>query len=207
MGSVAQFDFVGKIQESGIKNSMTYRLPNSRKSNFATEPTKKRARRHRVVKHTVQRRLTTLRRKSRRQPMLDDALPANAANAVLDHTPSSLQAVEGYLVSPSHRALSLAILDDIVSPKPSREGARWQPVRKPLLPGVLGDILRLTSKDSPRARVVKSRSRWSLTTVRRHVHHRMILDDHRLHFHVKGRCLMTGSRRVPLSTVLDVTGS
>ena len=30
--------FWGKIQKSGVKNSMTYRLPNSRKSNFATEP-------------------------------------------------------------------------------------------------------------------------------------------------------------------------
>ena len=30
--------FLGKIQKSGIRNSMTYRLPNSRKSNFATEP-------------------------------------------------------------------------------------------------------------------------------------------------------------------------
>src|SRR5215475_7622894 len=38
-GSVAKFDFWGKIQKSGIRNSTTYRLPNSRKSNFATEPT------------------------------------------------------------------------------------------------------------------------------------------------------------------------
>ena len=30
--------FWGKIQKSGIRNSTTYRLPNSRKSNFATEP-------------------------------------------------------------------------------------------------------------------------------------------------------------------------
>jgi hypothetical protein len=30
--------FLGKIQKSGVRNSMTYRLPNSRKSNFATEP-------------------------------------------------------------------------------------------------------------------------------------------------------------------------
>jgi hypothetical protein len=37
-GSVAKFDFWGKIQKSGIRNSTTYRLPNSRKSNFATEP-------------------------------------------------------------------------------------------------------------------------------------------------------------------------
>src|SRR5262249_13694636 len=37
-GSVAKFDFWGKIQKSCVKNSMNYRLPNSRKSNFATEP-------------------------------------------------------------------------------------------------------------------------------------------------------------------------
>ena len=37
-GSVAKFDFLGKIQKSGVRNSMTYRLPNSRKSNFATAP-------------------------------------------------------------------------------------------------------------------------------------------------------------------------
>src|SRR5215510_10767871 len=36
-GSVAKFDFWGKIQKLGIRNSMTYRLPKSRKSNFATE--------------------------------------------------------------------------------------------------------------------------------------------------------------------------
>jgi hypothetical protein len=30
--------FLGKIQKSGIENSTTYRLPNPRKSNFATEP-------------------------------------------------------------------------------------------------------------------------------------------------------------------------
>src|SRR5262249_39144467 len=32
-GSVAKFDFWGKIQKSGIRNSTTYRLPKSRKSN------------------------------------------------------------------------------------------------------------------------------------------------------------------------------
>jgi hypothetical protein len=32
--------FWGKIQKSGVRNSTTYRLPNSRKSNFATEPLK-----------------------------------------------------------------------------------------------------------------------------------------------------------------------
>ena len=40
-GSVAKFDFWGKIQKSGIRSSTTYRLPNSRKSNFATEPSGK----------------------------------------------------------------------------------------------------------------------------------------------------------------------
>jgi hypothetical protein len=37
-GSVANFDFGGKIRKSGSSNSMTYRPPNSRKSKFATEP-------------------------------------------------------------------------------------------------------------------------------------------------------------------------
>jgi hypothetical protein len=30
--------FLGKIQNLGVRNSMIYRVPNSRKSNFATEP-------------------------------------------------------------------------------------------------------------------------------------------------------------------------
>src|SRR5262249_41868320 len=37
-GSVANFDFRGKIRKPSIRNSMTYRLQDSRKSNFATEP-------------------------------------------------------------------------------------------------------------------------------------------------------------------------
>jgi hypothetical protein len=37
-GSVANFDFERKIRKSGISNSMAYRLPNARKSKFATEP-------------------------------------------------------------------------------------------------------------------------------------------------------------------------
>lgn len=36
-GSVAKFDSWGKIQKSGIRNSMSYRFPKPRKSNFATE--------------------------------------------------------------------------------------------------------------------------------------------------------------------------
>src|SRR5882672_124348 len=36
--SVVKFDFWGKMQKSCVRNSMTYRLSNSRKSNFATEP-------------------------------------------------------------------------------------------------------------------------------------------------------------------------
>jgi hypothetical protein len=37
-GSVAKFDFRGKIRKPGISNSMIYRHQNSRKSSFATEP-------------------------------------------------------------------------------------------------------------------------------------------------------------------------
>jgi len=36
-GSVAKFDFRGKIRKPGINNLTTYRYQNSRKSNFATE--------------------------------------------------------------------------------------------------------------------------------------------------------------------------
>jgi tetratricopeptide (TPR) repeat protein len=39
-GSVANFDFRGKIRKPGISNSMTYSYQNSRKSKFATEPEK-----------------------------------------------------------------------------------------------------------------------------------------------------------------------
>jgi hypothetical protein len=38
MGFCRKVRFLGKIQKSGLRNSMTYRLSNSRKSNFATEP-------------------------------------------------------------------------------------------------------------------------------------------------------------------------
>jgi len=37
-GSVANFDFRGKMRKPALVNSMTYRRQNSRKSNFATEP-------------------------------------------------------------------------------------------------------------------------------------------------------------------------
>jgi hypothetical protein len=37
-GFCRKIRFLGKIQKSGVRNAMTYRLPNSRKSNFATEP-------------------------------------------------------------------------------------------------------------------------------------------------------------------------
>ena len=38
IGFCRKVRFLGKIQQSCIRNSMTYRLQNSRKSNFATEP-------------------------------------------------------------------------------------------------------------------------------------------------------------------------
>ena len=37
-GSVAKFGFSSKIEKLGTINSMTYRIPNSSKTNFATEP-------------------------------------------------------------------------------------------------------------------------------------------------------------------------
>ena len=39
-GSVAKFGFSSKIEKLGTVNSMTYRIPNSSKTNFATEPGK-----------------------------------------------------------------------------------------------------------------------------------------------------------------------
>jgi hypothetical protein len=53
-GSVAKFDFGGKIRKLGISNSTTYRLLNSRKCNFATEPAQ-------VVKQYRRRRLVGVR--------------------------------------------------------------------------------------------------------------------------------------------------
>ena len=78
--------------------------------------------------------------------MLDDALAENTASAVLDDTPSSSWAVEGHLASPSRRAPSHAVLDDIVSPKPPRGDARWHAARKHWLSKVLDSILRVLSK-------------------------------------------------------------
>src|SRR6266446_4166011 len=43
--------FLGKIQKSSIMNSMTYRLPNSRKSHFATEPRETRLKKGLVEHH------------------------------------------------------------------------------------------------------------------------------------------------------------
>ena len=37
-GSVAKFGFSSKIEKLGTINSMTYRIQNSSKTNFATEP-------------------------------------------------------------------------------------------------------------------------------------------------------------------------
>src|SRR2546427_3808124 len=38
VGFCRKVRFLGKIQKLGVRNSMTYRVPNARKSNFATEP-------------------------------------------------------------------------------------------------------------------------------------------------------------------------
>jgi hypothetical protein len=86
--------------------------------------TKKRARRHRVGNHTTRRHLTTQKRESRLQLMLDDALPANTASAVLDDARSSLRAVEGDWASPSRRAPCHVMLDDGVLQKPPIGDAR-----------------------------------------------------------------------------------
>ena len=84
----------------------------------ASYTTKKRVRRHCIVKHTSRRHVTTQRRKSRLQLLLDDSRPENTASAMLDDTPSSSRAIEGDLAAPSRRAPSHAMLDDGVSQKP-----------------------------------------------------------------------------------------
>jgi hypothetical protein len=99
-----------------------------------------------VVKHVSRWRLTTPRRKSRPQPMLDDALPENPASAVFDDTLSSSRAVEGDLAAPSRRAPSHAMLDDVVSQKPPIWNTRWHPARKHLRSKVLDSLLRVPSR-------------------------------------------------------------
>src|SRR5882672_6112062 len=85
------------------------------------------------------------RRRNRRQPILDDTLPENTAGVVLDHTRSSLQAVEGCLATPSRRVPSHAILDDLVSHKLSRREARWHRASKHPLSQVLDSLFRASS--------------------------------------------------------------
>src|SRR5262245_66336699 len=59
-GSVANFDFRGKIRTPGISNSMTYRHPNSRKSTFATEPfSVLREKSHKVLEDGIEGFITT----------------------------------------------------------------------------------------------------------------------------------------------------
>src|SRR5438552_4148049 len=112
--------------------------------------TKKCARRHRVVTYASQRHLTTQRRKRRLQSIRDDALPENTASAMLDDTPSSYRAVEGDFASPSRRAPSHTMLDDVVSQKLPRRDARWHAARKPLLSKVLDSPIRVPARvESP----------------------------------------------------------
>ena len=99
------------------------------------------------------------------------------------------------------------MLDDGVSQKSPSEAARWHPVGKHLLSGVLDDILRRTCRDSTRARVVKSSPQRRLTPVGRQVHTRVILDDYRLYLHGIGRCLTAESRQAPLECVLGDAAS
>ena len=87
----------------------------------------------------------TQRRKSRPQPILDDALLDNTASTVPDDTPSSQWAVEGHLVSPSRRVLFHVMLDDIVSHNLSIGDARWHSVRKHLLSKALDNLLKVPS--------------------------------------------------------------
>jgi hypothetical protein len=85
------------------------------------------------------------RRQNRRQPILDDPLPAHTAGVVLDHTRSSWQAVEGCWATPSRRVPSHAIRADLVSHQLSRREARWHRASTPPLSPVLDSLFRASS--------------------------------------------------------------
>ncbi len=85
------------------------------------------------------------RRPNRRQPILDDTLPANTAGVVLDHTRSSLQAGEGCVATPSRRGPSHALLDDLVSHQLSRREARWHRASNHPLSQGLDSLFRASS--------------------------------------------------------------
>jgi hypothetical protein len=74
-GSVAKFDFWGKIQKSGVRNSMTYRLTNSRKSNYATEPQIEPCAAHEFTVHEATQRERAKRRQHRHPPRAQPVAP------------------------------------------------------------------------------------------------------------------------------------
>src|SRR6266436_6158331 len=139
------------------------------------------------------------RRQNRRQPILDDTLPENTAGVVLDHTRSSLQAVERCLATPSRRVPSHAILDDLVSHKLSRREARWHRASKPPLSQVLDSLFRASSMAERLGARHQHRTRPCWTTSCRQGHLRTVLGDHMPYAHGSGGCLTTGGRRVLLS--------
>ena len=167
----------------------------------------KRARRHRVVTYALGRHLMTQRRQSRRSPIHDDTLPENPTSAVLDDAVSSSRAGEGDMASPSHRAPSHTMLNDVVSHKLPRRDARWHSARKHLRSQVLDSLLRCHPGQTALARVIKHRARLCLTTSRRQGHNTPVLDDYIQPQHGRGWCLTAGGRRAPPTEVLDATAS
>jgi hypothetical protein len=137
--------------------------------------------------------------------MLDDSLPENTASGVLDDTLSSLRAVEGNLASPSRRAPAHTMLDDGALQKPPIGDARWYAVRKHVLLKVLDNLLSVLSRVESAGEHYKNLARLCLTTSRRRVHHRTVLDDHIRPRHGRGWCLTAGGHRAPLEGVLDST--
>ncbi len=111
------------------------------------------------------------------------------------------------MASPSHRAPSYAMLDDVVShppPDAMLDGTRPESTR----------YRRCSTASSGYypghkvlARVINHRARLCLTIWCRQVHNRPVLDDHIQPQYGRGWCLTTGGRRALLEGVLDATTS
>jgi hypothetical protein len=146
---------------------------------------------------------TTRRRLTPVPTMLDDVLSEKTVMAVFDDSESSLSAVERDLTARSRRAPSQAMLDSGVSQKSVTEDACWHPIRKRPRWDVLDDMLRPPFRENPRVRVVKSRSRRCLTSVRRQVHYWTVRDDSIQHLYSTGRCLTAAGHQAPLTRKRD----
>jgi hypothetical protein len=97
--------FLGKIQKSGIRNSMTYRLPSSRKSNFATEPEKLKADQQARLEKTLLEYIPKLvgAKESERKTAIAVLfiLYPNDAKVMLDRTTASLSDEQKTMLQPT----------------------------------------------------------------------------------------------------------